>query len=152
MVIPHTDLIKLQALSFDDLHYLHTRTCEATAALLTKSGKPPVTRQPPTQEDLDKLALLKKIKSLEEDLRRKQKQTQQKVAELQISVRIEKERLEELKQALDAERRRNIELQNRLGCHSMQVERDVERRQPPPCPSPCEDKLQQFMLVFVLFY
>lgn len=66
-----------QVLSFEELQYLHTQTCDATANLVSRRGG----RRPcsaVSQRDMDRMNLLRKINALEDDLRRKQKQTQQK--------------------------------------------------------------------------
>lgn len=56
------------------------------------------------------------------------------VAQLQIAVRIERERLEELRSNLDEERSRNGELLNKIGAQNktvanMQMERELLRKQ-----------------------
>lgn len=68
------------------------------------------------------------------------------VAALQIAVRIEKQRLEELRKILEVERQRNAELLNKIGMQSktvasMQIERDLMRRQT----SHHEEKMQHFV-------
>lgn len=66
-----------QVLSFEELQYLHQQTCDATANLVSRRGG----RRPcsaVSQRDMDRMNLLRKINALEDDLRRKQKQTQQK--------------------------------------------------------------------------
>lgn len=56
------------------------------------------------------------------------------VAQLQIAVRIERERLEELRKNLEEERNKNGELLHRIGAQNkavanMQVERELLRKQ-----------------------
>lgn len=67
---------------------------------------------------------------------------------LQIAVKMEKERLEELKRTLEMEKQRNNELMCKIGAQSravanMQVERDIMRKQS----SFHEEKLNQLMFV-----
>ncbi|KAF2879372.1 hypothetical protein ILUMI_26797 [Ignelater luminosus] len=144
-----------ESLSFDELQFLHTKTCEATTVLLTKhpgaaaqslkSATPiPIPIEPP--REVDKLSLMRRISGLEGDLMKKQKHAQEKVGALQIAVKMERERLEELKRTLEVEKQRNNELMCKIGAQSravanMQVERDMMRKQS----SFHEEKLNQLM-------
>lgn len=74
-------------MSFDELHFIHTKTCEATTALFSKhpeAAAPPLMPaiQVPipieTSREVNKLSLMRRISGLEGDLMKKQKLAQQK--------------------------------------------------------------------------
>ncbi|XP_031343759.1 nuclear anchorage protein 1-like [Photinus pyralis] len=143
----------MEVLDFVDLKMLHEKTCEATAALLRTSAIQwgPCMCQPRInnmQLPEDKQILLTKINSLENELFKKQKHTQQKIGALQISVKMERERLQEFKALLDTERNRNNELMCKIGAQSrivasMQAERDMMRRRG----SFNEEKMQSLLIL-----
>ncbi|KAF5290777.1 hypothetical protein FQA39_LY14620 [Lamprigera yunnana] len=120
----------IESLDFEELKYLHSKTCEATSNLLRRSP----TCRCTLNEGGDDPQLVKRIDVLQNDLFKKQKHTQQKVGALQIAVKMERERLQEFKSLLDTEKNRNSELMCKIGAQSravanIQAERDMIRKE-----------------------
>ncbi|KAH1024707.1 uncharacterized protein LOC109538520 isoform X1 [Dendroctonus ponderosae] len=91
------------ALTIEELQLVHKHLSEAAANVLERLGQKVGVLRP--NEGRDRLSLLRRIAELEGDLLKKQKQTQQKIAQMQNAIRLEKERLTELRRNLEREKR-----------------------------------------------
>ncbi|XP_072389008.1 uncharacterized protein [Diabrotica undecimpunctata] len=134
----------LEILSIEELQFLHFKLCDATAEQLAKVGQSSGVLRP---NENSKLGLLRRIAALEGDLLKKQKHAQQKVIAMQYAVKLEKERLLDLKKILDEEKKKNSDLLNQIESQTKIVanireERDSIQRQK----SYHEQKLEQYIV------
>ncbi|CAH1280640.1 unnamed protein product [Diabrotica balteata] len=134
----------LESLSIEELQFLHFKLCDATAEQLAKVGQSSGVLRP---NENSKLGLLRRIAALEGDLLKKQKHAQQKVIAMQYAVKLEKERLLDLKKILDEEKKKNSDLLNQIESQTKIVanireERDSIQRQK----SYHEQKLEQYIV------
>lgn len=111
-------------MNFEELQFLHTKTCEATASLL---GKPSL---PKDEEIADSKVITKRQPRNEKEILKRQKHAQDQVQNLQLEINLERQRLEQLKFTLDLEKDRNTELTHRLRTRNktvcnMQLEQDI---------------------------
>uniref|UniRef100_A0A6P7FWM8 Uncharacterized protein LOC114333528 n=1 Tax=Diabrotica virgifera virgifera TaxID=50390 RepID=A0A6P7FWM8_DIAVI len=134
----------LESLSIEELQFLHFKLCDATAEQLAKVGQSSGVLRP---NESSKLGLLRRVAAAEGDLLKKQKHAQQKVIAMQYAVKLEKERLLDLKKILDEEKKKNSDLLNQIESQTKIVanireERDSMQRQK----SYHEQKLEQYII------
>ncbi|XP_060518388.1 uncharacterized protein LOC132697113 [Cylas formicarius] len=94
----------LKSLSIEELQLIHNNISEVVATILEKYGQKTGVLK---SNEGDKLSLLRRIAELEGDLMKKQKQAQQKIAEVQHAVRNEKEKITKLRKKLASDKSRN---------------------------------------------
>ncbi|GLV37899.1 hypothetical protein CBL_06399 [Carabus blaptoides fortunei] len=121
----------IENLNYDELSDLHKKTCKVATVL----GKPLEEMQAIEQAPAkDRLSLMRRIANLETDLTQKQQYAHEKLKYLERSMISEKVLLSDTKNALMMERKKNMELSQRIGHQTrevanIEVERDLLKRQ-----------------------